>query len=111
MLPLDSLGGSMQPFVALHLCYTHDVSKTPRNEWLRRIEGWRAAERRERAVRAQEGAPEPIRALEIGLDLCSLNPTVVAELDRTRAREVAAARNAWDKLRRRLGWRPAARNH
>jgi hypothetical protein len=40
-----------------------------------------------------------------------LNPSIAAELDQTRTREVAAARNAWDKLRRRLGWRPGASNH
>jgi hypothetical protein len=74
----------------------------------RRVEGWRAAERREREVREAEGAPPVSVALEAGLELCQLDPHPPGTVDPVRAREDESARRAWDRLRRGLGWQPSA---
>jgi hypothetical protein len=74
----------------------------------RRVEGWRAAERREREVREAEGAPPVSVALEAGLELCQLDPHPPGTVDPVRAREDESARRAWDRLRRGLGWQPNA---
>jgi hypothetical protein len=78
---------------------------TPSPEDLRRrVEGWRAAERRERSLRREE-LLEPRAALEAGLDLARLDLADFTLPDPIREREVAAARRTWERLRRSARWR------
>jgi hypothetical protein len=71
----------------------------------RRVEGWRAAERREQVVRAHEG-PMPVdAALNAAFEMSDLFPGV-ATTDVIRAREIADVRAAWRKLRTRLACLP-----
>lgn len=85
------------------------ASRTPREEIRRRVDGWRAAERREREVRALEGPRPPSQALEDALDLCQQDPLPVGGVDPVREREEEATRTAWDRLRRGLAWQRSAR--
>jgi hypothetical protein len=66
-----------------------------------RVQGWRAAEVRERELRREEGAMTPADALEAALELCELLPED-ADSDPLREREVEQARLAWRRLRD--GW-------
>jgi hypothetical protein len=68
----------------------------------RRVTGWRRAERREQAVRAQSGLMNPEAAIDAAVDLADLLPSHLCEPDETRAREVEHARRAWRTLRTRL---------
>jgi hypothetical protein len=77
-----------------------------REQIRRRVSGWRAAERRERALQRSEGPMAPADALAAALELAALNPTVLLASDAVRARETDAARAAWRRLRRRLAWPP-----
>lgn len=78
----------------------------------RRVMGWRAAERREQHLRAEEGPMDPEAALDAAIELHELLPSGLdTRDDATRAREVAAARAAWRKLRARLACAPAATRH
>lgn len=77
----------------------------------RRVTGWRAAEHRERLVRAQEGPMDPDAALDAAIELYDLFPAAVDTIDVTRARDVADARAAWRKLRTRLACPPADATH
>jgi hypothetical protein len=70
--------------------------------------GWRAAERREQALRAREGPPSPAAALDAAFELYELFAESFDGPDVVRARETADARAAWRTLRERLGCRPAA---
>ena len=72
----------------------------------RRVEGWRAAERREQALRAREGPMAADAALDAAIELADLFPSVATAVDPTRARGVADARAAWRKLRTRLACPP-----
>jgi hypothetical protein len=73
----------------------------------RRVMGWRAAERREQVLRAQEGPMAPEEAFEAALEIHDLLPREWERLEALRARETAAARAAWQTLRARLGRFPA----
>jgi hypothetical protein len=64
--------------------------------------GWRAAERREQALRAHEGPLGPTAALDAAFELHELFAEAWHGTDAVRAREVAAARAAWRTLRERL---------
>ena len=68
----------------------------------RRVMGWRAAERREQAIRAEEGAAKPEAALAAALELYDLLPVDVSAPDVTRMVEIEHARRAWHTLRTRL---------
>ena len=82
-------------------------SSTPTPEELRRrVEGWRAAERRERRLRRAE-LLDPRAALQAGLELTRLDLSF-ASPDPIREREVAAARLTWERLRRSARWRKPA---
>jgi hypothetical protein len=78
---------------------------TPAADLRRRVMGWRAAERRELALRAREGPPGPAAALEAAFDLHDLFAAAARATDAVRDREVAAARVAWRTLRERVGCR------
>ena len=69
------------------------------DELRRRVLGWRAAERREQALRRDEGPLQPDAAVRAAFDLYDLVPGDTRELDVTRAREIEAARRAWRTLR------------
>jgi hypothetical protein len=73
----------------------------------RRVMGWRAAERRERLLQAQQGPVDPGESLETAIDLLQLLPNEVSGPDIVRTREIGFARAAWRKLRVRLA-SPAA---
>jgi hypothetical protein len=79
-----------------------------REEIRRRVDGWRAAERREREAREAEGSPPPSVALQDGLELCLLDPLSPGSADPVREREDELVRAAWDRLRRGLGWQRSA---
>jgi len=79
-----------------------DLSPEYAEQLRRRVRGWRAAEVRERQLRAIEGAVAPEAALEAALELCELLPDQTAS-DPLREREVEQARSAWRRLRD--GWR------
>jgi len=68
----------------------------------RRVLGWRAAEVRERQLRATEGSLAPADALEAALELCELMHES-ARPDPLRERAVEHARVTWRRLRD--GWR------
>ena len=68
----------------------------------RRVHGWRAAERREQAIRAAEGSMEPDDAMRAAFELCDLVQIDLRQPDVTRAREVENARRIWHTLRTRL---------
>ena len=72
----------------------------------RRVEGWRAAERREHVVHAEQGPMAADVALDAAIELADLFPSVAMAVDPTRARGVAHARAAWRKLRTRLACLP-----
>jgi hypothetical protein len=61
--------------------------------------GWRAAERRERALRALEGPLSPAAALDAAFELHDVFAAASSRPDIVRAREVADARATWRKLR------------
>lgn len=69
--------------------------------------GWRAAERREQALRAREGPLRPPDALEAAFELHEVFAGGSSRPDAVRDLEVAEARAAWRKLRQRLACRPA----
>lgn len=73
----------------------------------RRVMGWRAAERREQALRAEEGPPSPVAALDAAFELHELFAGRLDWPDAVRAREVEAARTAWRTVRERLACHPA----
>ena len=79
-------------------------------ELRRRVEGWRAAEQRERALRSAEGPLDPEAAVAAALELSALDPDPSAN-DAQRIAGVEAARAAWQKLREAFGWRPGAAEH
>jgi hypothetical protein len=76
----------------------------------RRVEGWRAAERLENALRREEGIPEPEASIEAAIELCELDPLSPGAEDPVRSREVQETRAVWEKLRRRFGWQPSAKS-
>jgi len=82
---------------------------TPAADLRRRVMGWRAAERREQALRADEGPLSPAAALEAAFELHELFADASAGPDVVRSREVAAARAAWRTVRERLACHPGAR--
>jgi hypothetical protein len=82
---------------------------TPSADLRRRVMGWRAAERREQALRASEGPPSPAAALDAAFELHELFVHATDGPDVVRAREVATARAAWRKVRERLACHPAGR--
>lgn len=67
----------------------------------RRVDGWRSSERREQALRAQEGPMDPTASLNAAAEMYELWRRV-ARVDVIRSREVAAARTVWTKLRARM---------
>jgi hypothetical protein len=69
----------------------------------RRVEGWRAAEARERRCRREQPVLDPSDAFEAALELSELQPEGAE--DELRQREVARASRAWARLRERLPWR------
>ena len=69
--------------------------------------GWRAAERHEQALRAREGPMDPTSALDAAFELHELFAATAASPDAVLVRDVAKARDAWQKLRTRLACRPA----
>lgn len=71
----------------------------------RRVSGWRAAERRERALHAAAGPMAPQAAWSAALELYDLLPVDVREPDVTRVREIEMARRAWRTLRTHLSRR------
>ena len=75
----------------------------------RRVEGWRAAERRERTLRASAGVLSPREALLAAFELYALCPSVASAGDSVRRREVEEARALWRRLRARLGCHPTTR--
>ena len=75
-------------------------------ELRKRVEGWRAAERRERALRRAEGPLAPAEAMAAALELCALDPDSTAS-DPDRAASERSVIDAWQKLREGLGWRPS----
>jgi hypothetical protein len=77
------------------------------DEIRRRVMGWRAAERRERTLRAREGPLGPAAALDAAFELHELFAAASNAPDVVGAREVEGARAAWRKLRARLACRPA----
>lgn len=79
-----------------------DLSPEQAAQLRRRVQGWRAAEVRERQLRALEGASAPAEALEAALELCELMPEHAGS-DPLREREAEQARLAWRRLRD--GWR------
>jgi hypothetical protein len=87
--------------------YTRAVA-TPAADLRRRVLGWRAAEHREREVRANEPPPTPAEALEAAFELHDLFAGTPAPLDVVRIREIAEARAAWRIVRQRLTCRPDA---
>lgn len=80
---------------------------TTRADLRRRVLGWRAAERREQALRAREGPPDPVAALDAAFELHELFAPESNEADMIRNLETTSARVAWRKLRDRLAYRPA----
>ena len=65
----------------------------------RRVQGWRAAEARERELRRIEGPMNPAESFEAGMELCELLPDLSSAPDPLRTREVEQARLAWRRLR------------
>ena len=65
----------------------------------RRVQGWRAAEARERELRRTEGPMSPAESFEAAMDLCELLPEVDGAPDPLRVREVELARRTWRRLR------------
>lgn len=65
----------------------------------RRVQGWRAAEVRERDLRRVEGPMGAAESFEAGMELCELLPDVTATPDPLRTREVELARQTWRRLR------------
>ena len=80
-----------------------------REDFQRRVLGWRTAESTERQVRRAEGPLGPDESLAWAEELCALNQEAFSRPDPIREREVAGARAAWDKLRARLGWKPGTK--
>jgi len=73
----------------------------------RRVLGWRAAERREQALRAREGPASPAEAVDAAFDLHDLFAGTPGQPpDVVRTREVAEARAAWRTVRERLACHP-----
>ena len=72
---------------------------TSADDLRRRVIGWRVAERREQALRAEEGPLAPDAALRAAFDLHDLVPMNIRASDVTRAREIELARRAWRTLR------------
>jgi hypothetical protein len=81
---------------------------TPLADIRRRVMGWRAAERREQVLRANQGPLDPAAALDAAFDLHQLFAPGSDSGDAIRDRELASARAAWRKLRERLACHPAA---
>jgi hypothetical protein len=79
-----------------------DISPEHAAQLRQRVQGWRAAEVRERQLRALEGSLPPAEALEAALELCELMPENAGS-DPIRERETERARLAWRRLRD--GWR------
>ena len=77
-----------------------------REDLRRRVLGWRAAEAAEQQVRRAERPLGPAESLAWAEEICALNQGAFSRPDPVREREVTEARNAWDKLRARLGWTP-----
>jgi hypothetical protein len=77
----------------------------------RRVLGWRAAERREQALRAREAPPSPAEALEAAFELSELFGQASKLPDVVRAREVGEARAAWRTVRQRLACQPDPSHH
>jgi hypothetical protein len=76
----------------------------------RRIAGWRAAEKREAALRRNEPILEPNQAFALALELCALDATDPDKTDPVRERDVEATRNAWAKLREHFRCPPGAKH-
>jgi hypothetical protein len=90
------------------LCRVSRSQGSP-EEIRRRVDGWRAAEQRERAVRRDEPVLDPDAALDAAEELCELAPDLFRQEDAGRKRGVLAARAAWAKLRKHAGWQPVDR--
>jgi hypothetical protein len=69
-----------------------------------RVMGWRAAAARETELRRHEGPLDSGEAIDFALEAWALNPHAFETHDPIREREVEQARQAWAKLRERLGW-------
>lgn len=94
----DEAASSTLPHVLL--CLQMAALTPEQAEQLRkRVQGWRAAEARERELRRSEGPMSPAESFEAGMELCELLPDLVSSLDPLRMREVEHARLAWRRLR------------
>jgi hypothetical protein len=102
---VDSRSGLVAACLASCAWYTRLMSGRP-IDFRRRVEGWRAAERREQTLRAREGPMGADAALNAAIELADLFPSATTAVDPTRARDVAQARIAWRKLRTRLACLP-----
>ncbi len=86
--------------------YTHPVGNSAA-DLRRRVMGWRAAERRDHALRALEGPLDPASAMDAAFEIYDLFATTADAPDGVRLRELAGARAAWRKVRERLACRHA----
>jgi hypothetical protein len=71
----------------------------------RRVAGWRTAERREQAIRADAGPVDPAAAFNAALELYDILAIDFRDADATRVREVELSRRTWRTLRTRLAIR------
>jgi DNA-binding LacI/PurR family transcriptional regulator len=72
----------------------------------RRVEGWRAAEVREREHRREEGPMSPLESFEAAMELYELCPPPSPEVEALRTAEDDKAREVWRKLRKHCAWVP-----
>lgn len=77
----------------------------------RRIRGWRTAERREQAVRAEDGPMDPSAALVAADEIYAFCHHMLLDADVVRSQELAHARAAWRTLRSRLRSRSSRAEH
>ncbi len=78
-----------------------------REDLRRRVLGWRAAEAAEQRLRQTEKPLSPGESLAWAEEIIALNPAAMMALDPVREREVAQARQAWQRLRLAKGWKPS----
>jgi DNA-binding LacI/PurR family transcriptional regulator len=70
------------------------------------VDGWRAAEVREREHRREEGPMSPLESFEAAMELYELCPPPSPEVEALRAAEDDKAREVWRKLRKHCAWVP-----
>jgi hypothetical protein len=75
------------------------------------VEGWRAAEVREREHRREEGPMSPLESFEAAMELYELCPPPSPEVEALRAAEDDKAREVWRKLRKHCAWVPEDASH